>query len=220
MAKSKRENRKTGSETPEFLSSEPTGVAERPPQAMGRILEKRRIAVLVADGFEQSEFEVPVRRLREAGAVVHVLAPDAKRLPHIEGESHGKTAAGTRADKLLSEVRPEDYDGLLIPGGLKSPDTMRQSQAHLDFVKAFAASEKPVAAICHGAWLLADADVLEGRTVTSWPGIRRDVERAGATWVDKAVVTDGTMVFSRKPADAEQFADTFVEKLATVPSNR
>jgi protease I len=218
MAKAKRENRQISSETPEFLSSEPAGVAERPPQALGKSLEKQRIAVLVADGFEQSEFEVPVRRLREAGAVVHVLAPDAKRLPHIEGESHGKPAAGTRADKLLSEVRPEDYDGLLIPGGLKSPDTMRQSQAHLDFVKAFVASEKPIAAICHGAWLLADADALKGRSVTSWPAIRRDIERAGATWLDQAVVTDGAMVFSRKPADAEQFAEAFIGKLAAVPA--
>ncbi len=217
MTTSKGKARKSEAKQAEFLSTEPTGVAERPPQTAGKTLSGKRIAVLVADGFEQSEFEVPVRRLREAGAVVHVLAPDAKHLPHIEGESHGKPAAGTRADKLLSEVRSEDYDGLLIPGGLKSPDTMRQSQAHLAFVKAFVTSGKPIAAICHGPWLLADVDALKGRTVTSWPAIRRDVERAGATWLDQAVVTDGAMVFSRKPADAELFADTFIGKLAAVP---
>ncbi|MNK61596.1 putative cysteine protease YraA [compost metagenome] len=203
----------------EFRGTEPAGVAERPPATTGRRLEGKRIAVIVADGFEQSEFEVPVRSFREAGAVVEVLAPDAKHLSHIEGESHGKPAAGTRADKVLSNVRPEDYDALLIPGGLKSPDTMRQSQAHLDFVKAFVAADKPIAAICHGPWLLADADALSGRTVTSWPAIRRDVERAGATWVDQPVVTDGMMVFSRKPADAEVFAETVIGKLAGVSAS-
>ncbi len=200
----------------EFRSSEPTGVAERPPQTQGQQLDGKRIAVIVADGFEQTEFEVPVTRFREAGATVEVLAPDAKHLEHIEGESHGKPAAGTKADKLLSDARPEDYDALLIPGGLKSPDTMRQSQAHLDFVKAFVSADKPIAAICHGPWLLADADALKGRTVTSWPAIRRDVERAGATWRDEPVVTDGKLVFSRKPADAEQFAETLIGMLAGV----
>lgn len=198
----------------EFLSSEPAGVAERPPVSTGQKIDGKRIAVIVADGFEQSEFEVPVQRFREAGAVVEVLAPDAKHLEHIEGESHGKPAAGTKADKLLSDARPEDYDALLVPGGLKSPDTMRQSQAHLDFVKAFAEAEKPIAAICHGPWLLADADVLKGRTVTSWPAIRKDLERAGATWVDQPVVKDGVLVFSRKPADAEVFADAVIGLLA------
>ncbi|MOA15639.1 putative cysteine protease YraA [compost metagenome] len=91
---------------------------------------------------------------------------------------------------------------------------MRQSQAHLDFVKAFVEAEKPVAAICHGPWLLADANVLEGRTVTSWPAIRKDVERAGAKWVDQPVVQDGTLIFSRKPADAEAFAKTAISMLA------
>ena len=202
----------------EFKSSEPAGVAERPPETKGQRLDGKRIAVIVADGFEQTEFEVPVRRLREAGATVEVLAQDQAHLQHIEGESHGKPAAGTKADKLLSAARPEDYDGLLIPGGLKSPDTMRQSQAHLNFVKAFVEADKPIAAICHGPWLLADADALKGKTMTSWPAIRRDVERAGATWLDQAVVTDGVMVFSRKPADAEVFADTFIGKLAAVPA--
>ncbi|MNT53362.1 putative cysteine protease YraA [compost metagenome] len=96
---------------------------------------------------------------------------------------------------------------------------MRQSQAHLDFVKAFAATGKPIAAICHGPWLLADADVLKGRTVTSWPAIRRDVERAGATWVDQPVVMDGSLIFSRKPADAETFAETLIGKLAAVKAS-
>jgi protease I len=213
MADRARETRKAGTGE-EFRSSEPSGLAERPPETKPRNLEGKRIAVIVADGFEQSEFEVPVRRFREAGAKVEVLAPDARHLSHIEGESHGKPAAGTRGDKVITEARPEAYDALLIPGGLKSPDTMRQTPAYLDFVRAFVSADKPIAAICHGPWLLADADALEGRTVTSWPGIRRDVERAGANWVDQPVVTDGAMVFSRKPADAELFAETMIAKLA------
>lgn len=202
----------------EFLSSEPSGVAERPPQVKERSLEGKRIAVLVADGFEQTEFEVPVQRFRQAGATVEVLAPDAEHLEHIEGESHGKPAAGTKADKLLSEAKAEDYDGLLVPGGLKSPDTMRQSPAHLAFVKAFFEAKKPIAAICHGPWLLADAGVLEGKTVTSWPAIRKDLERAGASWVDQEVVMDGNLVFSRKPDDVEAFAKAFIGLLAGVTS--
>lgn len=213
MAK-ERNAAKSGRGDAEFLSSEPAGVAERPPETSGKQLDGKRIAVIVADGFEQSEFDIPVTRFREAGAVVEVLAPDAEHLDHIEGESHGKPAAGTKADKVLSDARPEDYDALLIPGGLQSPDTMRQSQAHLAFVKAFVEAEKPIAAICHGPWLLADVDALEGRTVTSWPAIRKDVERAGAKWVDEPVVQDGTLVFSRKPADAEAFAEAVISMLA------
>lgn len=206
---------------PEFRSSEPAGTVERPPRSQAQErLDGKRIAVIVADGFEQTEFEVPVQRFREAGATVDVLAPDASHREKIAGESHGKPAAGTRADKLLAEARAEDYDALLIPGGLKSPDTMRQSPEHLAFVKAFVTAEKPIAAICHGPWLLADADALKGRKVTSWPGIRKDLERAGATWVDEAVVSDGALIFSRKPADAEAFAETLIERLAEVPARR
>jgi protease I len=177
-------------------------------------LAGRKVAVIISDGFEQTEFETPTRILREAGATVEVLAEDEKHLAHIKGESQGEPAAGTKADKVLSQVRPEDYDALLIPGGLKSPDTMRQSKAHLDFVRAFVSANKPIGAICHGPWLLADVGALEGRTVTSWPAIRADVERAGAKWQDQQVVQDGTLVFSRKPDDAEAFGKTLATLIA------
>ncbi|HEY9722964.1 MAG TPA: type 1 glutamine amidotransferase domain-containing protein [Oscillatoriaceae cyanobacterium] len=196
-----------------FTGSQPT-VAERPPQATGQRLAGKKVAAIVADGFEQTELDVPMQRLRDAGATVEVLAPDDRHLAHIEGESHGKPAAGVKADKLLKDANPDDYDALLIPGGLKSPDTMRQSSAHLAFVRAFVNADKPIGAICHGPWLLADTDVLSGKTVTSWPGIRRDLERAGAVWVDRPVVRDEKMVFSRKPADAEQFGDALIELVA------
>lgn len=198
----------------EFFASEPSGVAERPPVAEGQSLSGKKVAVIISDGFEQTEFETPTRILREAGATVEVLAEDEKHLEHIKGESQGEPAAGTKGDKLLSQVSPTDYDALLIPGGLKSPDTMRQSRAHLDFVKAFVDADKPIGAICHGPWLLADVDALKGRTVTSWPAIRHDVECAGATWKDQQVVQDGQLVFSRKPDDAEAFGQTLVSLIA------
>lgn len=205
------ENQQQGQE---FFASEPSGVAERPPVAGGRSLAGKKVAVIISDGFEQTEFETPTRILREAGATVEVLAEDEQHLAHIKGESQGEPAAGTKGDKLLSQARPDDYDALLIPGGLKSPDTMRQSKAHLDFVRAFVDAEKPVGAICHGPWLLADVGALEGRTVTSWPAIRADVERAGATWQDQQVVQDGTLVFSRNPKDAEAFGSALVSLIA------
>lgn len=197
----------------EFRASEPT-VAERPPQAAGQRLNGKRIAIIVADGFEQTELEVPMKRLREAGATVEVLAQDPQHLAHIAGESQGKPAAGTKADKVLGDVSADDYDALVIPGGLKSPDTMRQSPAHLAFVRAFVNADKPIGAICHGPWLLSDIDALSGKTLTSWPGIRRDLEHAGAVWVDRPVVQAGRMVFSRKPADAEQFGDALIALVA------
>jgi protease I len=201
----------------EFLSTEPAGLTERPPEARPAegALSGKRVAVLIHDGFEQTEFEVPVRTLRAAGARVEVVAPDAAHLDRIKGESQGEPAAGTKGDRVLAETRPSDYDALLIPGGLKSPDSMRQSDAHLAFVRAFVEAGKPIGAICHGPWLLADVDALRGRTVTSWPAIKRDLECRGAEWIDQEVVRDGPFVFSRKPDDAEAFGRALVELLAT-----
>lgn len=204
----------------EFEASEPAGLAERPTDAASGDICTKKVAVIIADGFEQSEFAVPVKRMRDCGVTVEVLGMTSAHMTHIEGESEGEPSAGTQADKLLSDARAEDYDALLIPGGLKSPDTMRQSSAHLDFVRAFLHAGKPIAAICHGPWLLADADALAGRTVTSWPGIRRDLERAGATWVDREVAQDGPLIFSRNPQDAEAFAKRFIEALTLVPTSR
>lgn len=174
-----------------------------------------KVAVLVSDGFEQSEFDGPVEALRQAGARVDVLAQDEDHLERIHGVDHFDAAAGTKGDRLLAEASVDAYDGLLVPGGLASPDAMRQSRLHLDFVRRFVESGKPVAAICHGPWLLADADVAQGRALTSWPGIRRDMERAGATWEDREVVVDGNLVTSRKPEDVPAFNEAFLSRLAT-----
>lgn len=177
-------------------------------------LRGARVAVLVADGFEQRELDAPVDALRAAGATVEILAPDPGHLRHIQGLHHFELAPGTAADRTLGEASPDEYDGLLIPGGCISPDTMRQSPMHLAFVRDFVRSGKPTAVICHGAWLLADAGVATGRMLTSWPGIRCDLERAGAVWVDQEVARDLNLITSRSPADLPAFNQAFVQALA------
>jgi protease I len=189
------------------------GQSQNTPFIQEGSLNGKRVAVIVSDGFEQSEFDGPTEALRQAGATVEVLAEDQAHLQHIAGVHHLEKGPGTKGTKLLSEIRPEDYDLLLVPGGLASPDKMRQSQAHLDLVKAFVTAGKPTALICHGPWLLADADVAQGRKVTSWPGIKRDLQRAGAEWVDEQVVRDRNLVTSRKPADIPAFSKAIVDLL-------
>jgi protease I len=126
---------------------------------------------------------------------------------------HLEPAEGTRGDRLIAEASPDEYDALLVPGGLASPDMMRQSDDHLGYVEEFVTSGKPVFAICHGPWLLADSGVAQGRTLTSWPGIRYDMERAGAEWVDEPVVVDGNLVTSRKPDDIPAFIEGIFDQL-------
>lgn len=204
----------------EFVSEAPVVAPPEadlsPPQGITGL----KVAVLVADGFEQAEFDGPVAALRKAGARVEVLAPDAQHLGHIRGVRHREPAEGTKADRVITEATPDGYDALLVPGGLYSPDAMRLSRVHLAFVKAFAESGKPLAMICHGLWLLADADAAEGRTLTSWPAIRRDLERAGAHWVDQPVVVDGALITSRKPADVPAFSAALVQALAGAGARR
>jgi protease I len=176
-------------------------------------LSGKKVAVIVSDGFEQAEFDGPVQALRDAGATVEVLAQDEPHLGHIHGVNHFEQARGTKADRLLSQAKVEEYDALLIPGGLASPDTMRQSRAHIEFTRHFVESGKPVAAICHGPWLLADSGTANGRTLTSWKGIHRDLERAGATWLDEEVVVDDNLVTSRKPDDVPAFSKALIGML-------
>lgn len=173
----------------------------------------KKVAVIVADGFEQVELDKPVKALKDAGVTVHILAEDEEHLETIKGVNHLEKGEGVSGDRLLEEAKPDDYDALLVPGGLASPDTMRRSKKHLDFVRAFVEADKPTFVICHGPWLLADAGVAEGRRLTSWEGIRRDMERAGAEWVDEPVVVDGTLVTSRKPDDIPQFNEAILQAL-------
>lgn len=181
---------------------------------LGKDLRGKKVAVIVSDGFEQRELDGPARALRQAGAVVEVLAQDRAHLAHIHGVNHFELSTGTKGDRLLIEASVDDYDALLIPGGLASPDTMRQSPAHLELTRRFFESGKPLAVICHGPWLLADAGCAEGRRLTSWPGIRRDLERAGASWVDREVVIEGNLITSRKPDDIEAFSTALIDQIA------
>lgn len=169
---------------------------------MSRELRGRRIAVLVTDGFEQVELTVPVRALRAAGAEVEIVS---LRRGRLRGMNLHEPAGRVRVSRTLEEASPEHYDGLLIPGGFINPDLLRQSAAAREFTRAFDASGKPIATLCHGPWLLASAGRVEGRTLTSWPGIRDDLVHAGATWLDQDVVRDGNWVSSRGPQDLAPF---------------
>jgi protease I len=201
----------------EFLAEEPATLTGGPVARWGRdALAGLTVAVLVADGFEQAELDGPVEALKRYGARVEVLAPDRRHLGHVAGVHRVEPSRGTRCDRLLIEALPADYDALLVPGGLESPDAMRQSQPHLDFVRAILDAEKPVAMIGHALWLLADADGARDRTLTSWPAVRRDLERAGAHWQDQPVVIDGALITSRMPADVPAFSEALVRALVRV----
>lgn len=180
-----------------------------------RKLKGRRIAVLAADGFEKVELTVPVKALRAAGANVDIVSLRAGR---IRGVNLHEPASRVRVDKTLDEASPSDYDGLLIPGGYINPDLLRQSAAARDFVRAFEEQRKPIATLCHGPWVLASAGLVKGRTMTSWPGIRDDVVNAGATWLDREVVYDGSWVTSRGPQDLKAFVPAIIALYSDAPT--
>jgi protease I len=167
-----------------------------------RQLKGRRIAVLAADGFEKVELTIPVKALKLAGAKVDIVS---LHRGHIRGVNLHEPASRVRVNKRIEEVDTTEYDCLLIPGGFINPDLLRQSVEVREFVREFARSGRPIASLCHGPWVLASADVLEGRVLTSWPGVRDDMVHAGATWVNEAFVEDGNLVTSRGPQDLLPF---------------
>ncbi|AFZ66782.1 type 1 glutamine amidotransferase domain-containing protein [Deinococcus peraridilitoris] len=167
-----------------------------------KALEGRHLAVLAADGFELVELVVPVKALKAAGATVDVIS---LRKGRILGMNLHQPAGRVRVTRTLDEAQAREYDGLLIPGGFINPDLLRQSERARAFVRAFDQAGKPIATLCHGPWLLASSGLLEGRTLTSWPGIRDDLVHAGATWLDQEVVRDGNWVSSRGPQDLTAF---------------
>jgi protease I len=178
---------------------------------MAQDLNGRTIAILATDGFEQSELTEPLRALKEAGAAVHVVSPK----PHsIRGWDETDWGDEVPVDVELADARPEDYDGLVLPGGQINPDKLRLEPRAVDFVRAFVAAGKPVGAICHGPWLLVEADVVRGRTLTSFASIRTDLKNAGANWVDREVVVDQGLVTSRNPGDLEAFNAKLIEEFA------
>ncbi len=177
-----------------------------------RPLKGRRIAALAADGFEKVELVIPLRALKRAGAKVDVVS---LRHGRIRGVNLHLPASRVGVDKTISEADPGDYDGLLLPGGFISPDLLRQSALAREFVRAVAARDKPIATLCHGPWVLASAGLLEGRTLTSWPGIRDDLVNAGATWLDQEIVRDGNLTTSRGPQDMAAFVPAMLAAFAT-----
>src|SRR3954469_24218989 len=178
---------------------------------MEQQLQGRRIAALAADGFEKVELSVPMYALRLAGAKVDVVS-----LPHgrIRGEKQQHPPSRIGVDKTVEEADPNAYDALLLPGGFINPDLLRQSQRAREFVRAFDTAAKPIASLCHGPWVLASAGLLQGRTLTSWPGIRDDLVNAGATWLDQEVVRDGNLLTSRGPQDMVPFVKGIKEFFA------
>ena len=158
--------------------------------------------IIATNGFEQDELFKPREALLDAG--VEVTLASLSRDP-IQGEKGGEKGESITPDALVSEVSADDYDALVIPGGVANPDKMRTDANAVKLVRDFLFAKKPVAAICHGPWLLAEAEAVDGRTVTSWPSIRTDLRHAGATVVDKEVVVDGNLITSRKPDDIPAF---------------
>lgn len=160
------------------------------------------ILIIATDGFEQSELTEPKRLLEEAGAVVTVAS---LKQGEIRGWNQSDWGQSVAVDKTVGNVSAEDYDALLLPGGQINPDTLRTEKTVIDLIRDFDAAGKPIAAICHAPWLLAEAKLIEGRTVTGWPSIRTDLANAGAAVVDEPVAIDGNLITSRKPDDIPQF---------------
>lgn len=174
-------------------------------------LQGKRIAFLATDGFEQSELIRPWDALKAEGANVELVA---LRPGEIQGMEHHDKGVRRKVDKTLSQVKPSDYDGLVLPGGVANPDELRTNAQAVAFVKAFFDQKKPVAAICHGPWTLVEAGVVKGRTLTSWPSLKTDIINAGGKWVDEEVHTDQGLVTSRKPDDLDAFCKKAIEEFA------
>jgi protease I len=176
---------------------------------MANKLSGKKVAILATDGFEQVELTKPRAALDEAGAITTVVSLKAGK---IQGMNHADKGDTVAVDQTLDKAKPEEFDALMIPGGLMNPDTLRSSQEALEFVRHFFREGKPVAAICHAPWVLIDASVIRGRTVASWPAIKTDVRNAGAHWVDQEVVVDNGLVTSRKPDDIPAFNQKMIEE--------
>ncbi|HEY9037662.1 MAG TPA: type 1 glutamine amidotransferase domain-containing protein [Roseovarius sp.] len=171
----------------------------------------RKVAILATHGFEQSELEHPLRALKQAGATVHVIAPEGGQIRGWDGDDWGQRVD---VDHNLDAVKSADYDALMLPGGQMNPDLLRANPDAVAFVRSFWDAKKPIGAICHAPWLLIEADIAKGRDMTSYHSIRKDVENAGANWHDKDVVTDKGLVTSRNPDDLPAFCEKLIEEIA------
>jgi protease I len=174
-------------------------------------LSGKKVAVLATDGFEQSELQKPVAALKAAGAIVEVVSPKSGQ---IQGYQHHDKGERVHVDRALAQAKADDYDSIVLPGGVMNPDALRLEPKAIAFVRAFAEAGKPIAAICHGPWTLINAEAVEGKRMTSWPSLEADLKNAGADWVDEEVVVDHGLVTSRKPDDLPAFCARMIEECA------
>lgn len=172
-------------------------------------LKDRRCAILATDGFEQVEMTSPREALENVGAQTAIISPASGE---IQGMNHDERGDKFSVDVALDDADPNDYDALVLPGGVANPDSLRMNPKAVAFVRAFADAGKPIAAICHGPWTLIEAGVADGRRMTSWPSLETDLRNAGAEWVDEQVVVDRGVVTSRKPDDLEAFNRKMIEE--------
>lgn len=178
----------------------------------GHDLDGRSVAILATSGFEESELKMPLDALRQANAAPSIVSI-ADTADTIRGWASGDWGDELDVDATVDEVSANDFDALVLPGGVMNPDRLRMNEAAVAFVRDFFDQGKPVAAICHGPWLIAEAGAAEGRSLTSYPSIRTDLVNAGAQWIDEPVVVDAGLVASRKPADLAPFIDTMLEEI-------
>ena len=174
-------------------------------------LQGKRVAFLATDMVEQVELTEPWKAVKEAGATPELVSLEEGE---IQGFNHYDKADTFKVDRTVEEARADDYDALVIPGGVGNPDTMRTDENAVELVRQFFEQGKPVGVICHGPWMLVEAGVVRGRTVTSWPSLRTDIRNAGGDWVDELVVVDDGLVTSRKPDDLPAFNAKIVEEFA------
>ena len=174
-------------------------------------LNGKKVAILVEDGFEQIELTSPKQALEEAGATTHIVSPKSGK---VKGWEHTKWGQEFPVDVAIEQANASEYDALLLPGGVMNPDKLRTNKQAVQFVRTFFDQKKPVAAICHGPWVLVEANVVKGRKMTSYHSIQTDLKNAGATWVDQEVVVDNGLVTSRNPDDLPAFNRKLVEEVA------
>ena len=180
-------------------------------------IEGKKVAFLATDGVEEVELTEPWTAVQEAGGTPELVSLEEGQ---IQGMDHMDKGDKFDVDRVVADVSPDDYDSLVVPGGVANPDFLRADDDAVEFVRGFFEAGKPVAAICHGPWVLVEADVVRDRTVTSWPSLRTDIRNAGGAWVDEEVHVDGGLTTSRKPDDLPAFCAKVVEETAEGEHNR
>ncbi len=177
---------------------------------MAERLEGKKVAFLLTDGVEQVELTEPWKTVEDEGGTPELISLESGE---VQGFNHDEKADTFSVDRVVADADQSDYDGLVLPGGVHNPDTLRMDDGAVSFVRSFFDAGKPVAAICHGPWVLVEADVVRGRTLTSWPSLETDIRNAGGTWVDEEVHVDSGLVTSRNPDDLPAFCDKLAEEI-------